>query len=80
MDYDGAREYEAKAEAIMQAMRETAEHIVTTIERKAAYTRTGHHSKATGRMAGHEGRHSGCIRSADLAGMVIRSSTCISRC
>ena len=29
-------------------MRETAEHIVATIERKAAYTRTGHHSEDTG--------------------------------
>ena len=48
MDYDGAREYEAKAEAIMAAMRETAEVIVASIERKAAYTRTGHHSANTG--------------------------------
>ena len=48
MDYDGAREYEARAEAIMTAMRETAEVIVGQIERKAAYTRTGHHSKDTG--------------------------------
>ena len=46
-DFRGAGELERKAEAILQAMRETAEVVVSQVERHAI-TRTGHHSAHTG--------------------------------
>ena len=59
----------------MSAMRETAEAIVATIERKAAYTRTGHHSAGTGEWRDTKGVTAAAFVQR-TPGMVILSSTC----
>jgi conjugative relaxase-like TrwC/TraI family protein len=54
-DEDQAAVLDAKADAIEQALMDTAREAVALLERDAAYTRTGHHSGTTGEWRDGDG-------------------------
>ncbi|HLH58842.1 MAG TPA: MobF family relaxase, partial [Streptosporangiaceae bacterium] len=54
-DEDQAAVLDARADAIEQALLDTAREAVLLLEREAAYTRTGHHSAVTGEWRDGDG-------------------------